>query len=250
MFVPVINKIKMELLNEKSTTEEIKRRFDADVERFSNLETGQQSTVDAPLHLQLIVDAIASLHPQGGHVLDIGCGAGNYTLKLLEKMVPTSCTLVDLSAPMLDRAAERVERAFFGQVETVQGDIREVQLPEGHYDTIMAAAVLHHLRDEHDWETVFGKLFRLLKPGGSLWIADLICQEQKPIQEMMFSGHYGNYLTALKDSSYKEAVFAYIEKEDSPRSLNFQLRLLEKVGFGSVEILHKHLCFASFGGIK
>ncbi|WP_028298560.1 class I SAM-dependent methyltransferase [Olivibacter sitiensis] len=240
----------MKTWNEKSSTEEIRRRFDADVERFSNLETGQQSTVDAPLHLQLIVDAIACLHPQGGHVLDIGCGAGNYTLKLLEKMVPASCTLVDLSAPMLERAAERVGKVFLGAVKTVHGDIREVLLPEGRYDTIMAAAVLHHLRGDNDWDAVFGKLFRLLKPGGSLWISDLICQEQKAVQDMMFNGHYGNYLAALKDSSYKEAVFAYIDKEDSPRSLNFQLRLLEKVGFSSVEILHKHLCFASFGGIK
>src|SRR5687767_3928615 len=33
----------------KSTVEEIRQRFDADVERFSTLETGQSATVDAPL---------------------------------------------------------------------------------------------------------------------------------------------------------------------------------------------------------
>src|SRR5687768_11443821 len=32
----------------KSTVDEIRRRFDADVERFSNLETGQSATLDAP----------------------------------------------------------------------------------------------------------------------------------------------------------------------------------------------------------
>jgi len=35
----------------KSTIEEIRERFDKDVERFSNLETGQQATMDAPLVL-------------------------------------------------------------------------------------------------------------------------------------------------------------------------------------------------------
>ncbi|MGI6419673.1 MAG: hypothetical protein ACOX1P_28900 [Thermoguttaceae bacterium] len=34
---------------EKSTVDEIRQRFDADVERFSNLETGQSATIDAPL---------------------------------------------------------------------------------------------------------------------------------------------------------------------------------------------------------
>lgn len=38
----------------KSTVEEIRQRFDADVERFSNLETGQPATVDDPLPCMLM----------------------------------------------------------------------------------------------------------------------------------------------------------------------------------------------------
>ena len=44
----------------KSTVEEIRARFDADVERFSNLETGQLATVDAPLVLDLVTQAAAA----------------------------------------------------------------------------------------------------------------------------------------------------------------------------------------------
>ena len=36
------------------TVDEIRRRFDAEVERFSNLETGQSATIDAPLSLACI----------------------------------------------------------------------------------------------------------------------------------------------------------------------------------------------------
>ena len=43
----------------KSTVEEIRQRFDADVERFSNLETGQSATVDAPLAMALVAKAAA-----------------------------------------------------------------------------------------------------------------------------------------------------------------------------------------------
>lgn len=43
----------------KSTIDEIRARFDADVERFSNLATGQISTVDAPLAMELISCAAA-----------------------------------------------------------------------------------------------------------------------------------------------------------------------------------------------
>jgi hypothetical protein len=51
-------------LEEKSTTAEIRARFDQDVERFSRLETGQQATIDAPLVLDLVAQTSAMhLHP-------------------------------------------------------------------------------------------------------------------------------------------------------------------------------------------
>jgi tRNA (cmo5U34)-methyltransferase len=49
---------------------------------------------------------------------------------------------------------------------------------------------------------------------------------------------------------YREAVFAYVAKEDTPRSLVFQLGLLEGVGFRGVDVLHKNGPFAAFGGRK
>lgn len=240
----------MEKFSDKSTVQEIKARFDNDVDRFSNLETGQQTTIDASFSMELIVDSILAHSPDLKTVLDVGCGAGNYTLKLLSRKAPLDCTLLDLSKPMLDRAKKRIAAVNTGTITLVQDDIRTANLPENQYCTIMAAAVLHHLRDDSDWEAVFTKLYRLLKPGGSLWITDLVVQETPAIQQLVYHERYGNYLAGLKDEAYRDSVFAYIAKEDSPRSVNFQLKLLEKVGFRSVELLHKHLCFAAFGAVK
>ena len=57
-------------LDEKSTVEEIRKRFDADVERFSKLETGQQAAMDAShkkmLHNCGSVTIAVSLTPAGG----------------------------------------------------------------------------------------------------------------------------------------------------------------------------------------
>jgi len=234
----------------KSTVQEIKERFDQDVERFSNLDTGQQTTIDATLNMDLIIDSIVALSPNLKTVLDVGCGAGNYTLKLLSKKAPLACTLVDLSLPMLKRAKERIEKVNKGNVILIHEDIRTATLEENFYCTIMASAVLHHLRDDQDWEEIFSKLYRALKPGGSLWISDLVVQENTALQQLIYQERYGDYLTSLKDIQYRNSVFDYIEKEDSPRSLNYQMKLLEKVGFKHIEILHKNLCFASFGAIK
>ena len=128
----------------KSTIDEIRARFDADVERFSNLATGQISTVDAPLAMELI-----------------------------------SC------------------------------------------------AVLHHLRDDEDWEFAFKKIFSILKKGGSLWITDLVGHSIPSVQNMM-RGRYGEYLSKIGGDDYRDKVFKYIDHEDTPRSLYYQIELMKK----------------------
>ncbi|WP_246581541.1 class I SAM-dependent methyltransferase [Echinicola shivajiensis] len=167
----------------KSTIEEIKQRFDKDVDRFSNLDTGQVSTIDAKISLELITEASKRIVPNAENLLDIGCGGGNYTLKMLTKIGNLNCTMVDLSKPMLDKAFERVSQKTNNNVTILQGDIREVALPENYYDIILAGAVLHHLRDDKDWETTFNKLFKLLKPDGCLMISDLITQDTELLNE-------------------------------------------------------------------
>jgi tRNA (cmo5U34)-methyltransferase len=233
----------------KSSVDEIRERFDSEVERFSNLQTGQSATVDAPLAMALVAESAAAVTPRARHVLDVGCGAGNYTLKLLERLPNLDTTLVDLSRPMLDRAAARVGAATRGRVTIVHADIREAAFPEAGCDIILASAVLHHLRTAGEWEAAFRSFFRWLRPGGSVWIFDLVLSPLPAIQGLIWE-RYGAYLTAMRHEAYRDEVFAYIEREDTPRPLVEQLNLLQRVGFGQVEVLHKHLCFAAFGAVK
>ncbi len=231
----------------KSTLEEIRERFDHDVERFSNLETGQQATIDAPLVLDLVAAAAASHVPRDGRLLDLGCGAGNFTLRVMQETGSLHCHLADLSQPMLDRARSRVEAAGARSVETRQGDLRELEFADGTFDVILAGAVLHHLREDADWERVFALLHRWLKPGGRLYVADLVYFDSSAMQAMMWA-RYGAYLESLGGPAYREKVFAYIEREDSPRSLHYQLGLLQKTGFTSWDVLHRNSVFACYFG--
>ncbi len=233
----------------KSTIAEIRERFDKDVERFSNLDTGQLTTIDAKISLELITEAAKRIKPNAQQLLDIGCGAGNYSLKMLSKLPNLECTLVDLSEPMLDKALERVSNQTTKKVHVVKGDVREVPLKENHFDIILAGAVLHHLRDDHDWETTFKKIYGLLKPGGCFMISDLITQDSEILNDYTWE-RYGDYLEDLGGKDYRKKVLDYVDKEDSPRSMNYQLDLMKKLGFSKVEILHKNMCFGAFGGIK
>lgn len=229
----------------KATIDEIRERFDQDVERFSKLETGQQATIDAPLVLEIVSETAATHLRPNDRLLDLGCGAGNFTLSVLEAVAPLDCTLVDLSRPMLDRAHQRVSEASAGAIETIQADISALVFGEGSFDIILAGAVLHHLRDDSDWKNMFRRLYKWLRPNGLLFVADLVIFDDPAVHALMWR-RYGHYLESLGGENYRQKVMDYIDHEDSPRSLNYQLGLARASGFRDYEVLHRNSVFATY----
>jgi len=237
--------VKTAFFANKSTVDEIRRRFDADVERFSQLETGQRATIDAPLVLDLVAASARTHVPADGVILDLGCGAGNFTLKLMESTGPLRCHLVDLSEPMLERAAQRVRGAGARSVCVYRSDVRQLSLPEQTFDVVVAGAVLHHLRTESEWNEVFVRVWKWLKVGGRFYVADLVTFDDPEVDALMWK-RYGEYLEGLGGPEYREKVFRYIDQEDTPQSLPFQVATLQKAGFQAYDILHRNSVFACY----
>ncbi len=206
------------MTTKKSTVEEIRQRFDAETDRYANLETGQVSAVDSALAMALVAEAAAVTTPHATDLLDVGCGGGNYTLKLLERMPRLNVTLVDLSQAMLDRAVQRVCPKTTGSVEVIQADIRDFALGIGQFDIVLASAVLHHLRTDDEWRTVFQKLHDALKPRGSFWIFDIVESPLPEVQAIHWR-RYGEYLVEAGGEAFRE---------ERPISLTFLLGAAQK----------------------
>ena len=233
----------------KSSPDSIRQNFDQQVERFSNIETGQTTAIDSPLCMELVARSAALLNPDAKRVMDLGCGGGNYAVKVTSLLPDVECTLIDLSANMLAKAEERVAANISGKILAIQGDYREISLEENTYDVITAGTTLHHLREDQEWESVFTKVFKALKPGGTFWINDIVISETVEINQMMLGG----WLSILRKQVSPEEVDMYMERyesEDTPRTLSYQLDLMKKVGFSETIVLHKHFNFAAFGAIK
>ena len=239
----------MTFTNQKSSPDAIRNNFDQQVERFSNLETGQTTAIDSPLCMELVAQSAALLNPNAKRIMDLGCGGGNYAVKITSFLPDVDCTLIDLSANMLAKAEERVAANITGKVLAIQGDYREIPLEENAYDVITAGTTLHHLREDEEWESVFTKVFKALKPGGTFWINDIVISETEEITGMMLGG----WLSMLKKQITQEEIEMYMERyesEDTPRTLSYQLDLMKQIGFRETIVLHKHFNFAAFGARK
>jgi trans-aconitate 2-methyltransferase len=98
-------------------------------------------------------------------VLDLGCGSGRVTERLLERLTTGTAIALDGSESMLAQAARRLAR-FGDRVSYVQADLASPPLPiAGQVDAIMSTAALHWAID-HD--ALFEGIGGALRAGGRL----------------------------------------------------------------------------------
>src|SRR6266487_3070973 len=84
---------------------------------------------------QKIIDA--QIAPPGERVIDVGCGCGDTTIALAQRVGPTGLVLgVDISAPMLERAAETARAADLANVRFENADAQTHRLSPGAFDVV------------------------------------------------------------------------------------------------------------------
>ena len=112
-------------------------------------------------------DAVARLELRGDEtVLDAGCGTGQVTATLLERLPRGRAIALDGSLRMLDAARERL--GGDPRVAFVQADLGEPLVPpleRDAVDAIVSTSTFHWVRDH---AALFRNLAAVLRPGGQL----------------------------------------------------------------------------------
>ncbi len=106
--------------------------------------------------------------PQGGTVLDAGCGVGDHTIRIAKRGY--RCVGIDISRLILARAQGRVSReGLTDRVELVALGLEDLPFPPDSFDAIHCRGVLMHIPD---WPRALSNLCRVLKPGGRIVILE------------------------------------------------------------------------------
>lgn len=168
--------------------------------------------------------ALAAL-TSGDIVLDLGSGAGFDAFLAANKVGNTGKVIgVDMTDEMLEKARSNAKNGNFTNVEFRKGDIENLPIENNSIDVIISNCVINLAPDK---AKVFKEAFRVLKPGGRLFISDVVLtiplpDELKNDKKLLVGCISGailkqEYLTLLKKAGFSDITIqketpAFLEK--------------------------------------
>jgi ubiquinone/menaquinone biosynthesis C-methylase UbiE len=143
-------------------TEDACKEFDSWSRRYDR--DPLQALFFRPTH-RLMAQALGAAERR---ILDIGCGTGQFAVRIVQQNANARVCGLDLSGRMLSHA--RVRCRHSGEaIHLVQGDSERLPFPDDYFDAVTCAHSFHHYPRQ---ERVAAEMHRVLRPGGLVLIAD------------------------------------------------------------------------------
>ncbi len=115
---------------------------------------------------------------EGERVLDLGSGGGFDALIAAMEVGPRGRVIgVDMTPEMLEKARRNAASLGMSNVEFREGLAEDLPVEDASVDVVISNGVINLCPDK---EAVYQELYRVLKPGGRLMIADIVVQRAVP----------------------------------------------------------------------
>ena len=114
----------------------------------------------------------------GETVLDIGSGSGFDSIIAATMVGLTGKVIgVDMTDAMLEKSRKTAKTLGLTQLEFKKGYAEELPVPDGSVDVVISNGVINLTPDK---SASFNEVFRVLKPGGRLYLADIVAYKKVP----------------------------------------------------------------------
>lgn len=129
----------------------------------------------AEVNRRFVDDLLAAMGDGGWssprRVFDAGTGTALIPIELLSRGVAATVVAADAAVEMLRLGTERVAAAGLSdRITLVEGDCKRLPEPTGSYEVVLSNSLIHHVPEPC---AAFAELWRIVKPGGLLFVRDL-----------------------------------------------------------------------------
>jgi trans-aconitate 2-methyltransferase len=206
--------------------------------------------------LEVITDCLPS---QTQRILELGCGTGELSLKILKALPNAEITALDYSPRMVKFAHEKIVAAGFeNRWHGIEADFGEwANHPETlgigtGFDACVSSLAIHHLTDEMK-QKLIQQVAASLKPQSCFWNADPTLPETPALAEVYeaarekWISQQGIDLAAVRSQMGKSDTQGY-SSQDQLATLNHNLEMLKTAGFTNIAVPWKLYKIAVFGG--
>lgn len=120
----------------------------------------------------------------GESILDVGCGTGGVTIPAKQRVGTAGRAAgIDPAPEMIAVAQKKAQRKRL-EIDFRIGVIEALPYPEASFDVVTSSLMMHHL-PEHLQKQGVAEIYRVLKPGGRLLIADMASPKASPSQHVL-----------------------------------------------------------------
>ena len=174
-------------------------------------------------------------------ILDLGCGTGNLTERILKHYPEAEIDALDISEDILKESQKRFKDK--PNVRYIQADFQKMHLPPGSYDLVLSSIAIHHIQDQEK-AVLYREIFQALSTDGLFIFAD----QTRGITEDIYQKHIFRWKEeAFKLGSTQEnwdMWMAHQDAHDFHTPVNWHLKQLELAGFKELDVIWKNIMWA------